>query len=121
MRVRIGSFNNAHRPDESVPFADNRLQEARFSGVVTQSRADFSHNVVDIRLGVYEEVRVPESRGDIVARNQLIPPTDQENQKFHGLLLKLYAASAAAKLVAPEVQFHLSRYWLCLVQEALSD
>ena len=60
--LRITRVNHTHWSDESVPFAHHGFQKARLSGVVTQSRTDFSHDVVDVGLGIDKQIRPPQFR-----------------------------------------------------------
>jgi len=99
--------NHPHRADETVAFADDGFEEARFGGVVAEGGANFSDDVVDVLLSVDEEVGAPEAGDDVLARNELIPAGDEENQKLHGLFLEADWAAALAKLVATEVEFEV--------------
>ena len=106
-RVWIARINHAQRPDEPITFADHGLQKVWLRGVVAESGADFSHDVVDIGLGIDKKIRAPEFSHDVLAGNELIAPANEKNQQLHGLLLERNAPPEAAELVAPQVQFHL--------------
>ena len=91
MGLREARIDHAHRPDESVSFADHGFQKARLRGVIPQSRTDFAHDVVDVWLGIDEKIRAPKFRNNIFARDQLFP------------------ASSPGRSAAPWASFRASR------------
>src|SRR5436190_4423381 len=115
----IVRVHHTHRSDKSVAFAHHGFKEARFSGVVTKSGADFSHNVVDVGLGIDEQIRAPQFADDLLARNHLVATAHQEYQQLHGLLFAFDSPSLAAELVTPQVQFDLAHGRSCTSHRAL--
>jgi hypothetical protein len=99
------SVNYAHRTDEAIAFANDSLKEARLGGVIRQSDSDFSYDVIDVWLGIDEEVRTPKFRGNIFARYELFSAANKKDEQLHGLPLELHPAAIAAKFIAPQVQF----------------
>jgi hypothetical protein len=104
---------HSHWSHKSVTFAYHGFEKTRPSGVVTQSGADFSHNVIDVGLGIEEQIRTPQFAYDLLARNQLFSTAHQKNQQFHRLLFKFDSLALAAKLITPQVQFDLARRRSC--------
>jgi hypothetical protein len=73
-------IDHPHRADESVAFPHDSLNKARFRGIVTQSGANLSNNVVDVPVGVDKQVRAPDFFDDVFARHHLLSPPHQEYQ-----------------------------------------
>ena len=107
---RVARIDYFYRADETVAFADDGFEEARFGGVVAEGGANFSDDVVDVLLGVDEEVGAPEAGDDVLTRNELVPAGDEENQQLHGLFFEADWAAALAKLVATEVEFEVGSW-----------
>jgi hypothetical protein len=105
--VWIARINHAQRPDEPITFADYGLQKVWLRGVVAESGTDFSHDVVDIGLGIDKKIGAPEFSDNVLAGNQLIAPANEKHQQLHGLLLEPNPPPEAPEFVAPQVQFHL--------------
>src|SRR6266700_295338 len=55
----MARINHTNRPDEAVPFAYDCFQKAWFIGIVNQGRTNFSDDVVDVQLGIDEQMRAP--------------------------------------------------------------
>src|SRR5207248_2444100 len=72
--------NNSDRTDETVPLAYDGFQEAGLFRVVSQGRADFSDDVVEIALTVDKQIGTPKLPGDFFARDHLLAPADQEDE-----------------------------------------
>src|SRR5580693_7366199 len=102
MGLREARIDHAHRPDESVSFANHGFQKARLVGVIAQGRTDFAHDVVDVWLGIDEKIGTPEFCNNILARNQLFSTSDKKDQQLHGLLFEFDPAPAAPKFIAAE-------------------
>src|SRR5882724_3473909 len=102
----ILAIDHPYRTDKPVPLAHNGLNKARFSGIVTQRSPKFPHDVVDVPLGVDEQIRAPKFLDDVLARHHSLSPPDQENQQFHGLFLELHGPSKTAQFVAPQVELN---------------
>src|SRR3954451_12052825 len=64
---RILSVDDSYGTDEPVAFADYSLNEAWFGRVVTESRADLAHNVVEIPVDIDKQIRTPEFFYDVFA------------------------------------------------------
>jgi len=103
----IERTNNPNWADEPIALAYDRFQESWFSGIVTQSPANFTDDVINVPLGVNEEIRMPQLGLDFLAGNQLLPSPDQENEELHGFLFKLYSAAIAAQFVATQVKLDI--------------
>src|SRR6478752_4010743 len=67
IRARILSIDHPHRADKSVPFPNNSFHKAWFSGIVTQSTPNFSHNIVEVPVGIDKQIRAPELPDDVLA------------------------------------------------------
>src|SRR4029077_8825113 len=115
----ITRVQNSQWSDKSVTFAHHGFEKTRVSGIVTQSGADFSHNVVDVGLGIDKQIRTPQFADDLLARNQLFSAAHQKNQEFHRLLFEFDSLTLTTKLVAPQVQFDLAHYRFCASHKAL--
>src|SRR4051812_1351099 len=76
LAIRAGkpSIDDAHRTDEAVTFSDHGLEKAWPGRFVTESGPNLSNDVVDVALGVDEEIRTPKLFDDLLARNQLLSP-----------------------------------------------
>src|SRR5580700_2791432 len=103
----IERADHANRADETVTFADHGLQETWLICMITQSGADFPHDVVDVPLGIDEKIGVPKFGRYIPPHHQLLAPLDQEDQEFHGLFLELHPPAKTAKLIAAEVKLDI--------------
>ena len=55
--LRVARANYTHWSDESVRFVRYGFQKPKCRGVVAHCGANFSHNVVDVRLGIDEWIR----------------------------------------------------------------
>src|ERR1700704_5749833 len=119
MRCPILSVDHPHGSDESVSLPHHGLEKARAGGVVAEGGANLAHNVVDIALGIDEQIRAPEFPDDILARHHLVASSDQKNQQFHRLLFERDPLPSPAQLIAAEVQLDRSRGFLSPSHEAL--
>src|SRR5882762_7182142 len=119
MLCPILSVDHPHGSDESVSLPDHGLEKARAGGVVAQGGANLSHNVVDVALGIDEQVRAPEFPDDVLAGHHLVASSDQKNQQFHWLLFERDPLPCPAKLIAAQVQLDRSRGFLSPSHEAL--
>jgi hypothetical protein len=81
-----------------------------FCCIVTQSRANFPHDVINVALGIDKEIRAPQFSDDIFAGNQLLSPPNQKDQELHGFLFKLYPAPTAAKLVTTQIELNGTQF-----------
>ena len=111
--MREGRIQHAQRTDEAIALSDDGFEEARFGGVIAESGANFSDDVIDVGLRIDKKIGAPKFGDDILARNELIPAGNKKKQELHGLFLELDAASAAAKFVTAEVQFDFNRCAFC--------
>jgi hypothetical protein len=75
--------------------------------MIAQRVANLSHDVVDVSFGIDHEIGMPELVHDVLARNQLLAPANQEDQQLHGLLLKLHPVPGAAQLVTSEIELNV--------------
>src|SRR5882724_11105879 len=101
-------INHPHRADKSVSLSDHSLQEARFRRVIVQSSANFSHDIIDVCLGINKQIRTPKFGNNVFPRNQLLAPPHQENQQLHRLLFQLDTPPQPAKLIASKVEFNFA-------------
>jgi len=77
--------------------------------MVSQSSTNFPHDVINVSFSVDEEIGMPELGHNILARNQLPAPANEENQELHRFFLELYPAPPKAKLVAAEVELDIAQ------------
>src|SRR5882724_9375435 len=122
LRAALGpilSVDHPHGSDESVSLPNHGLQKAGVGGIVAQGGANLPHNVVDVALGIDEQIRAPEFPDDILAGHHLVASSDQKNQQFHRLLFERDPLPCPAKLIAAQVQLDRSRGFLSPSHEAL--
>src|SRR5208337_2310347 len=78
-RLPSGIFFGGGR-DEAIAPANYGLQILRFGGVVTQGASDLAYGGIDSLLDIDEHILAPQFAGDLLARDQLPPPFDQEHE-----------------------------------------
>src|SRR5882724_4122481 len=117
MRRRMASVDYTQRANESITLPDDGFEETRRGGIVTKRKAYFSHEGVDVLLGIDKEVGPPEFCDNVLAGNQLIAAADQENQQVHGLLGELHRPPRAADFVATQIKLDFFERWFCTRHE----
>src|SRR5262249_51095843 len=92
------------RRDESIAAPRHRLNEARVLGWIAQRVAQFLDGAVQTSVEVDERVRGPEALPQLVARDEVAGPFEQQQQDLNGLLGEPDLQPLLAQLTRSEVQ-----------------
>src|SRR4029077_13245914 len=92
---------------ESIPFAADRLDELRFPWVVVQDLPDLPDGTVNAVVGVDINPVAPDPRYDLLPRDQLSTPLDQQQQDLQWGRLKLQRPASTPQFVAARLEFEL--------------
>ena len=96
------------RCDEPVPVLQERLDEARFLRLVAEGFAQPRNGRIQVVLEVDEDVARPEPVLQLLSRDDLTGPLEEQRQDLEGLLAQ---ADAHPSLVEPpgcEVDFEVA-------------
>lgn len=83
------STASLQRRDEPVALADDRLDEPRLLGIVTNRQADFSNRGVHRRIVLDEHTRIPQCSLNVLALHKAVGALDEEDQHLHRNLSSL--------------------------------
>lgn len=95
--------------NESVALADDRLDEARVFGIISEGSPDFADRCVDCGLLIDEHIRIPECRVNLGAIDQDAGVPDEEDQYLHRNLLELEALTCPPQRVCGDIEFELAK------------
>ena len=104
VRAKAVRLNFLHIRDEPIALAHDRLDEARLGGIVVEHRADAIHGGVDSLNNVNRPGLRPKVRCDILPRDQVTGPLEQQDQKLHWYSGQGQPSARAPKFIAAQVQ-----------------
>ena len=90
------------------PGRGHRLDKRRSLRRITQRLSNLPHRRVDACLDVDEHVLAPQPVDDLGARDEDIPPLDQQEQQIHRMAFEAHRAAVAAQLVGGDVELEVA-------------
>src|SRR5215469_13786244 len=94
----------AHRRNEPISLSGNGLDKARLFGIVAKHLPDFTDRSIDAVIGVNKNALAPNFCRNLFARDDLVSPSNQEEEDLHRDAFKLEHTPAPAQLIGLRIE-----------------
>lgn len=100
--------------NEAVTLTRNRLDEARFFGIIPERKANLADGGVDSMLGVNKNILAPEALDDFISRDEIPIFAREQDEQLHGDLFQLDRTTGTEKFKTVAVEGELVELdWAC--------